>query len=112
MTEKLTETLLKGLNPPERGERFIYDSELTGFAIKIFAPTRSNPRGARTFVLAYRHDGAERRYRIGSWPEWSVAAARDEAKEVRQRVDRGENPVSQRRERRDAPSMVDLVERY
>ena len=112
MPQKLTETLLKGLNPPERGERFIYDCELTGFAVKIFAPTRSNPKGARTFVLAYRHDGAERRYRIGSWPEWSVAAARDEAKEVRQRVDCGEDPVSQRRERRDAPSMVDLVERY
>ena len=59
MPEKLTEALLKGLHPPERGERFIYDSELTGFAIKIFAPTRRNPGGARTFVLAYRHDGAE-----------------------------------------------------
>jgi integrase len=112
MPEKLTETLLKGLHPPDRGERFIYDTELTGFAIKIFAPTKRNPRGARTFVLAYRHDGAERRYRIGSWPEWSVAAARDEAKEVRQRVDRGEDPGSGRREHRDAPTMVDLVERY
>ena len=40
--------------------------ELTGFAIKIFAPTRANPKGARTFVLSYWINGSERRYRIGS----------------------------------------------
>jgi integrase len=112
MAERLTETMIKGLTPPKRGERFVYDSELTGFAIKLFAPTKANPKGARTFVLAYRHGGAERRYRIGSWPEWSVTAARDEAKAVRQRIDRGEDPARARQEWREAPTMADLAERY
>jgi integrase len=112
MAEKLTETLIKGLTPPKRGARFVYDSEVTGFALKIFAPTRTNPKGARTFVLTYWLDGSERRYRIGSWPEWSVTAARAEAKEIRRRVDRGEDPATERRERREAPTMVDLAERY
>src|SRR6266700_91626 len=111
MAEKLTETLIKGLTPPKRGERFIYDSEVTGFAVKIFAVTRTNPKGARTFVLTYWLNGSERRYRIGAWPEWSVTAARAEAKEIRQRVDRGENPADERRERREAPTMVELAER-
>ena len=112
MAEKLTETLLKGLTPPARGERFVYDAEVTGFAVKLFAPTKANPRGTRTFVLAYRRNGSLRRYRIGGWPEWSVTAARAEAKEVRQRIDRGEDPATERRERREAPTMADLVDRY
>ena len=112
MAEKLTETLIKGLIPPQRGERFIYDSEVTGFAVKIFAATRTNPKGARTFVLIYWLNGSERRYRIGGWPEWSTTAARAEAKEIRQRIDRGEDPATERRERREAPTMADLAGRY
>jgi integrase len=105
MTEKLTETLIKGLTPPARGELYTYDTEVTGFAVKLFAPTRANPKGARTFVLVYRRNGALRRYRIGG-------AARAEAKEIRQRVDRGEDPAKERRERREAPTIADLVDRY
>jgi hypothetical protein len=93
MPEKLTETLIKGLIPPACGERYVYDAEVTGFAVKLFAPTKATPKGARTFVLVYRRSGALRRFRIGCWPEWSVTAARAEAREIRQRVDRGEDPA-------------------
>jgi integrase len=112
MAERLTESLIKSLKPPPRGERFLWDAELTGFAIKIFAPTKAHPQGARTFVLSYWINGAERRFRLGSWPAWSVTAARDEAKDLRRRIDRGEDPVSDRREQREAPTMVALAERY
>ena len=71
---------------------------MTGFAVKIFAPSKAHPQGARTFVLSYWLNGDERRYRIGAWPVWSVAAARAEAKEIRRRIDRGEDPASARRE--------------
>jgi integrase len=112
MPERLTEGFIKALTAPQRGERFFWDAELTGFAIKVFAPTKAHPKGARTFVLSYRLDGTERRYRIGSWPDWSVTAARAEAKEIRQRVDRGEDPAGDRRDRREAPTIQDLVDRY
>jgi integrase len=112
MAERLTETFLKALIRPERGSRLIWDTELTGFAVRLFAPTRAHPTGARTFLLSYWLNGAERRFRIGSWPDWSVSAARDEAKGIRRRIDRGEDPASQRRERREAPTMTDLAERY
>jgi integrase len=111
MPERFTETFIKGLQPPEKGARWEWDSELTGFLIRIFAPTRSHPEGARTFYLSYWLKG-EKRYRIGSWPDWSVTAARDEAKAIRKRVDRGEDPATVRRELRDAPAMQDLWERY
>jgi len=41
-------------------------------------------------------NGSERRFRIGSWPDWSATAARAEAREIRQRVDRGEDRASDR----------------
>jgi integrase len=112
MAERLTESLVKALQAPERGERFTYDSEVTGFAVKVFAPSRAHPHGARTFVLSYWLNGTERRFRIGSWPDWSVMAARTEAKEIRQRIDRGEDPARDRRERREASTMAELAERY
>jgi integrase len=112
MAEKLTERLIKALKPPRRGSLLIWDTEVTGFALRVFAATKAHPEGARTFLISYWINGSERRFRIGSWPDWSVLAARAEAKAVRQRVDRGEDPASERRERREAPTMADLAERY
>ena len=112
VSDRLTETFIKALQPPARGSRLIWDTELTGFALRLFAPSKSCPAGARTFVLSYWRNGTERRYRIGSWPDWSVTAARAEARELRQRVDRGEDPAGDRSARRDAPTLLDLAERY
>jgi integrase len=112
MAEKLTEGLIKTLKPPHRGSLLIWDTELTGFALRVFAPSKTYPGGARTFLLSYWLNGIERRYRIGSWPDWSVMAARAEARGIRQRVDRGEDPADERRQRREAATMADLAERY
>src|SRR6516165_7993009 len=111
MPERFTETFIKGLKPPTKGARWEWDNELTGFLIRIFAPTKAHPEGARTFYLSYWLKG-EKRFRIGSWPDWSVTAARDEAKAIRKRVDRGEDPATVRRELRDAPTMQELWDRY
>ena len=46
-------------------------------------------------MLCYWIKGTERRLRIGSWPDWSVMAARAEAKDIRRRIDRGEDPASE-----------------
>jgi integrase len=112
MADKLTEGRIKALKPPKHGSLLVWDTEVTGFALRVFAPTKVHPVGARTFLLSYWLNGTERRYRIGSWPDWSVMAARAEAKAVRQRIDRGEDPASERRERRNAPTMRDLADRY
>ena len=51
--------------------------------------------GSRAFVLNYyrRSDGRERRYTIGGFPEWSAAAAREEAKRLKREIDGGADPV-------------------
>jgi hypothetical protein len=39
--------------------------------------------GTRAFILTYRIEARERRLTIGAWPDWSVTAAREEAKRLK-----------------------------
>lgn len=112
MPTKLTEKTVKAIVPPETGAATIWDSEVKGFGVRVFAASGRRTQGARSFFVNYRVDGRERRFTIGSFPEWTAEAARNEAKELRRRIDRGEDPASQRRERREAPTVADLAERY
>src|SRR5258707_4550087 len=83
-----------------------WDDRVRGFGLRV------HPGGSKSFFLNYRVDGREHRKAIGRWPEWSVDAARAEAKELRKRIDRGDNPAVGKSERRDAPTIQDLVDRY
>src|SRR6266567_155071 len=95
---KLSEETVKRLPIPDTGNRVTY---FAGAMIQ----GRKAPRGfgvgvttggARAFVLNYRLRGREHRFTIGAWPDWSVLKAVREARNLRQRVDRGENPIEDR----------------
>jgi Arm domain-containing DNA-binding protein len=64
--------------PTQPGRR-----DVKGFGVRVTAA------GAKAFILNYRAGERERRYTIGGWPEWSVAAARSEAAQLRREIDRG-----------------------
>jgi hypothetical protein len=50
---------------------------------------------------------------IDRYPTWSPARARDRAKELRKEIDKeGRDPASERRERREAATIKDLIDRY
>jgi hypothetical protein len=59
-----------------------------GFGVRITA------NGARSFVLNYSLNGKEHRYTIGSTATWNVTEAVREARQLRQRIDRGEDPMA------------------
>jgi len=82
------------------------DPKASGFGVRV------NAGGSKSFFLNYRIDGRERRVVIGLFPRWSVAAARERAKELRREVDQRRDPASERRERREAPTVQDLIDRY
>ena len=105
---RLTDQLVRQLPPPVKDNRIAYDSDVPGFGLRVTAA------GARSWILNYRRraDGVERRYTIGSWPSWSVAAAREEAKRLRRAVDGGGDPVGETQAMRDAPTVADLAERF
>ncbi len=54
----------------------------------------------------------ERRYTIGSFPDWSTTAAREEAKRLKRLVDAGGDPVGEHDELRAAPTVDDLCDRF
>ena len=96
------------LPPPARGNRIFYDDWIGGFGCRVTAA------GGRAFVLNFyrRADGRERRFTIGGFPEWSVAAARQEAKRLKREIDGGADPVGDQQENRAAPTVADLAARF
>ena len=112
MTVKINDTWLKKQPAPVKGAATVWDAEIKGFGVRVYAPTKRHPWGDRSFFLNYRINGTERRFTIGNYPAWSSEAARAEAKLLRRRVDRGEDIAGDKRARREAPTVADLAERY
>lgn len=103
---RLTEAEVRRTQPPESGNRIFYDGEVPGFGCRVTAA------GARSFVLNYSSRGRERRLTIGSWPAWSVVAARAKAKELRRQIDGGADPLGEKEAREKALTVDGLARDY
>jgi Arm DNA-binding domain/Phage integrase family len=98
MRAKLNEDTVKKLPAPKAGNHVTYFAGDTlqgvtaprGFGVRVTAA------GARAFILNYRVAGHERRYTIGTFPDWSALRAVREARELRQRIDRGQDPQAEK----------------
>jgi integrase len=100
---------VRKLLPPVTGNRITYDrgyDAVRGFGIRVTAG------GARSFILNYIAGGRERRLTIGSYPEWSVVGAREEAKRLKREIDIGRDPLGERVAYREAPTVSELCDRY
>ena len=106
MAERLTEIRARKELAPARGQTILWDTDVKGFALRV------TPGGAKSFLLDYRVEGRQRRITIGSFPDWSVQAARTAAKKLKQEVDGGRDPMGQRHADRVAPTLQDVWERY
>jgi integrase len=106
MPEKLTEAAARKALPPVRGQSMLWDAEVKGFALRV------TPGGAKSFVLDYRAEGRQRRITIGAWPDWTVAAARQTAKDMKREVDLGHDPMGERQAQREAPTVQEMWDRY
>ena len=110
MAQKLTDTTINKLPKPKTGNRITYDDgdkRVPGFGV------RTTAAGARSFVLNYRtRTGRERRITIGACGDWKLKAARDEARDLRRRIDQGEDPLATLEAGRDAKTVADLTRRF
>jgi integrase len=73
---------------------------------------RVTAAGSRAFVLNYRLRGREYRYTIGAWPDWSALKAVREARALRQRVDKGENPLDDRKPAPETKTVANVLDDY
>jgi integrase len=105
---RLDNDAVRKLAPPKAGAVTHWDDDpkATGFGVRVYAT------GKVSFFINYRIDGRERRHTIGPFPRWNVAAARERAKELRREIDLGHDPAGEKRERREAPTVQDLIDRY
>jgi integrase len=106
-TDRLTEAAVKRLPAPAKGNRITYDPALPGFGVRVTAA------GHRAFVLTYwNRAGRQRRYTIGSFPDWSVTGAREEARQLKRQIDQGGDPLAELEAERGAPTVNNLIERF
>ena len=103
---RLNDKSVRECEPEEGRDYQVFDTEVRGFSIRIL---RS---GSRSFSLDYRFAGRQRRMAIGRWPEWTVTAARDRAKDLRREIDEGRDPLGERGQLREAPRFSDMIDRY
>ena len=95
------------LEAPAKGNRVYYDDDVKGFGCRVTSA------GARAFILNYRVKGRERRYTIGAYPDYTVTAARDVAKRLKQEIkEEALDPLAKLQADRGAPTVADLCERY
>jgi len=104
----LSDADVRKLPRPAAGNKVYWDTTLAGFGIRITSA------GARSFVLDYycRGSGRRRRYTIGSFPNWTVGAARIKARELRRRVDNEEDPMADLEAARSAETVAELADRF
>lgn len=108
MRHLLTDTSVKRLPIPPKGNKVYFDTRVSGFGLRVTA------NGARAFVLNYftRANRRERRITIGDTDTWSVASARERARELQRLVDNGGDPLAEIETERAAPTVNYLVDRY
>jgi integrase len=97
-TKGLNEAVVKTLPIPDKGNKvhFFAGAVVQGARVPRGFGVRVTSNGAKAFVLDYRIRRRQYRYTIGTWPDWSALRAVREGRELRQRVDRGENPLDDR----------------
>jgi Arm domain-containing DNA-binding protein len=81
----------------------IWDKEVPGLCVRVYGD------GAKSFLFVYRLADRQRFLRIGKTPMWSVAAARNWAKELRAIVDQGGDPEGYNRERQKVEPVENVI---
>ncbi len=106
-----TDPFLKGLKPatPTEVRYEVLDAGTKhqlypGFGIRV------SSTGRKVFFLAYRKNGRRRRYTIGTFPQLSLADARERVLAVRRDTDY--DPAREKAVRRAAPTFSELAEEF
>ncbi|WP_409565593.1 tyrosine-type recombinase/integrase [Methylobacterium sp. E-045] len=98
MQKPLTDVLVRGFSPPPSGRTELGDTRCKGLELRVTSG------GARSWSFRFRdpRSGRVTRATIGSYPEVSLADARERANGLRRSVSAGVNPVVEKRREREA----------
>lgn len=110
MAINLTKSLIDRSTPSER-DYFLWDSDVTGFGLKV------SKGGRKSYVVKYRvgtgRRAPSRRMTIGQHGSpWTVKMARDEARKVLGRVAMGQDPAKDKQEEKKQLTVSELCDQY
>jgi integrase len=104
---KLTDMLLRNLKP--QAQRYMVWGD-HGLGVRV------SPKGRKSFVYMYRHEGKARFLTLGDYPRLTLAdvhkAHAEAMKKVEQGMDPGAEAVAERVEERQAPTVATLADEY
>ena len=104
---KITKRVVDAAEKPASGEGKIWDTELAGFCLQIYAS------GRKAYAVKYRADGRQRWYTIGEHGSpWTPEAARKVAEEVLYGASRGQDAQALKDERRSDCTVSEFIDEY
>lgn len=87
---KLTAAGIERMSTPEK-QRDVYDSEVSGLVLRL------QTSGSRSWSFTYRLKGKAKRLSLGKYPAVGLKLARERARAARADLDRGGDPVEDRK---------------
>lgn len=105
---KLTKTLVDNAKAPEKGDAWLWDTELQGFGVRIQAS------GRKTYMVRYRvkDSNTQRKMTVARCSDMPPEKAREQARKIFAQVAMGLDPVGDRRIEIESPTVADLEQRY
>jgi hypothetical protein len=92
---------------PRAGRYTIWDTDIKGFGLLVL------PSGVKSYLYRYRTpEGEDRRPTIGKHGALTPDEARAKAEDMRQAVFTGGDPLKEKRERREAKTVADVLDAY
>lgn len=73
-------------------QTFLWDTDVSGLAVRATAPSKRNPNGAKAFIFESRFNGQTIRLTIGSLKDWDLDKARAQARVYKTDIDNGRDP--------------------
>ena len=102
-----SKTRLEGLTPPTAGRQYVYDAKTPGLCLAVMAT------GRKVFYVYRRVNGRPERIRLGDFPGgMTVEAARRLARAISGDIAKGGDPVAERRQARNVPTLKAAFERW
>jgi integrase len=104
---ELTDRFCRAVRSNETARTDYFDSIVRGLSLRVSA-------GARVWYLNYTKssDGKRARLKLGIYPEMSLAAARQKARDARVAAGNGLDPIAAKRAHAASLTVSDLVENY
>lgn len=104
---KLTKRIVESVTPDPSKQKFLWDTEITGFGIRTYTT------GRKMYFFQYRNKyKTTKKIKIGVHGNITTEQARETAKELAIKASTGKDPAAENKAQKSSPIMADLARDY